>query len=51
MSQMMFFGDLVHHSIMLFAYGALAAGIQAASFAYVYFSVTGQEINLSILDL
>ena len=47
----LFYGDLVHHTIMLISYGALAAGIQAGSFAYVYFSITGQEIDLSILDL
>jgi len=47
----MFFGDLIHHMAMLLSYGALAAGVQAAAFGYVYFSITGQEIDLSILDL
>lgn len=38
----MFFGDLVHHMLMLLSYGILAIGVQSASFSYVYFSITGQ---------
>lgn len=51
LTKTMFFGDLIHHAIMVVSYFALAAGVADLSFAYVYFSVTGQEIDLDIIGL
>lgn len=51
LTKAMFFTDLIHHVIMVLSYFALAAGVADGAFAYVYFSVTGQEIDLDILAL